>query len=448
MEVHVFRINSEVFDTVLDPAWDGPQTLILVFFASEFGLRPAPLECLRAAFPWSYMLGCSTAGEILGSSLEDHSIVVAVLRFAFTRLRVAYSDTVSGPAVSGLAGEALGRTLAGTNLKGVLVLSEGLNVNGSELVKGIHAALPAQVKVIGALAGDGESFQKTYVLMAAPGKPIQLLSRGAVAVGFRGEAIRFSCGYGGGWSRFGPKHRVTRSKGNVLFELDGQPALQLYKTYLGTLADNLPVSALFFPFAILGEPDDGAEALVRTVLATNEEDQSLTFAGDVHEGFTVQMMFYNQNRLVDGATEAAKKLGKVSNGQALTLAVTCVGRRMVMGEQTEEELEAVMAVLPKGALQVGLYSYGELSPLSTGRSQLLNQSMTLAMIREDSHVLHPMLLRQLRDFDLRQDTAPDAESWSQFVEQVNRIYHEGDQDRDMLERVLRLNRSEMLDLVS
>jgi hypothetical protein len=448
MEVHTFRINSEVFDAAFDPAWDGPQTLVLVFFASEFGLNPAPLECLRAAFPWSYILGCSTAGEILGASLEDHSIVVAVLRFAFTRLRVAYSDTVAGPAVSDLAGETLGRSLAVPNLKGVLVLSEGMNVNGSELVKGIHATLPAHVKVMGALAGDGESFQKTYVLMAAPGEPLRLFSRGAVAVGFRGEAIRFICGHGGGWSRFGAKHRVTRSKGNVVFELDGKPALQLYKSYLGTLADNLPVSALFFPFAILDESEDNSEVLVRTVLATNEEDQSLTFGGDIHEGFIVQLMSYNQNKLVDGATEAAKKLGKIAGGQTLTLAVTCVGRRMVMGEQTKEELEAVMAVLPKGTLQVGLYSYGELSPLSSGRSQLLNQSMTLAMIREDLHVLHPMLMRQLKDFDLSQDTAPDAESWTQFVEQVNRFYLEGDQDRDMLERVLRLNRSEMSSLVS
>ncbi len=381
MEIYNFRLYSDVSEVPSNPAWDGPQTLVLAFFAPEFGLHPAPLERLRAAYPHSFLLGCSTAGEILGASLEDHSVAVAVLHFASTRLCIAQAD-VSGPGVSREAGENLGRALAAPDLKGVFVLSDGLNVNGSELVSGLNAALPAHVTVTGGLAGDGERFQNTHVIVAGPGEAMRPLPRQVGAVGFCGDSIRLASSSKGGWSPFGLERRVTKSEGNVLFELDGKPALELYKTYLGDRAQGLPATALLFPLAILDEAAYGSEFLVRTILAMDEGAQSLTFAGDIPQGATVQLMRCNLDRLVEGAANASENLGEVTEGPAMAIAVTCVGRRMLLGERAEEELEAVLDALHDGTLQVGFYSYGELSPMTAGPCQLHNQTMTLTLIQE------------------------------------------------------------------
>lgn len=383
MEVHVFRMNSAASLAPYSCAWDGRQTLVLAFFAPDFALLPAPLERLRAAFPQSFLLGCSTGGEVIGSSVEDHSVAVAVMRFTSTGLCMAQTHVASGPMASKEAGEKLGYALAAPDLKGVFVLSDGLNVSGSELASGFNAALPPHVKVSGAMAADGERFKNTYVIAAGPGEPVRILDRHVGAVGFCGNSIHLAHGSGGGWSPFGLERCVTRSKGKVLFELDGKPALQLYKNYLGDQAQGLPATALSFPLAILDKTANDSEVLVRSVLGVNEETQSLTFAGDIPQGATVQLMHCHIDRLVEGAASAAEKLGKVAAGPALAIAVTCIGQRMAMRERAEEGLEAVLDTLPEKTPMMGFFAYGELSPLSSGLCQLQNQTMTLTLVQEN-----------------------------------------------------------------
>jgi hypothetical protein len=368
------------------PAWsvdclpdlDGPHTLVLVFGAPEFAGNPEPLCELRRAYPHAQVVGCSTAGEILGTTVSDETLSVAVARFDGTELATAVAPVPSDDA-SYAAGQSLAGSLTRPDLRGVLVLSDGLRVNGSELVRGLRAALPASVVITGGLAGDGDRFGATWVLH---GDHVE--SGRVVAVGFYGDRVRLGHGSKGGWDIFGPERRVTRSSGNRLYELDGQPALELYKTYLGERAAALPASALLFPLAVRADeaPD---RQLVRTVLAVDEATQSMTFAGDIPEGSFAQLMRANFDRLIDGAGEAAAMvpLGAVNGGPTLSVAISCVGRRLVLGERTEEELEATLEVLPAGTQQVGFYSYGEISPLATGTCELHNQTMTLTTIAED-----------------------------------------------------------------
>jgi hypothetical protein len=203
------------------------------------------------------------------------------------------------------------------------------------------------------------------------------------AVGFYGDRIRIGHGSKGGWDRFGPERLVTRSNGNVLYELDGRPALGLYKEYLGDRASGLPATGLLFPLSLRASSAD-SKSLVRTILAVNEEDQSLTFAGDIPKGFLAQLMKANFDRLVHGASEAASstRLSVDGPGPTLAIAISCVGRRLVLGERTEEEIEATMDALPKGTRQIGFYSYGEISPYATGSCDLHNQTMTLTTLSE------------------------------------------------------------------
>src|SRR5262249_16881694 len=93
----------------------------------------------------------------------------------------------------------------------------------------------------------------------------------------------------------------------------------------------------------------------------------------------------NFDRLITGASDAAlmtRKTGGTGESAKLGIAISCVGRRLVLGERTEEELEATAEVLPKHSVQVGFYSYGEISPYASGRCDLHNQTMTITVMGE------------------------------------------------------------------
>jgi len=330
MELATFRYTPEEgFSLPTLPALDSANTVVMVFGAPELSDRPAPLEALSSAYPSSHVIGCSTAGEVCGTELRDESLAIAVARFERTTTRLATAK-VQSAADSFEAGRSIGAQMWTPDLKAVFVLSDGLHVNGSDLVRGLNAVLPREVIVTGGMAGDGPRFASTWVL--SDRKPVSGI---VSAVGFYGDSVRVGHGCRGGWDLFGPERTVTRSEGNLLYELDGRPALDLYKTYLGERAAGLPATALLFPLAIRSDNSE-QNRLVRTVLAVDEKAQSMTFAGDVPQGSLVQLMRANFDRLIEGAAEAGRHSLMHSVGDEPTLAVliSCVGRRMSGSNQT------------------------------------------------------------------------------------------------------------------
>ncbi len=378
MEVHTLGYDPKKRWSVKNrPRVDSRRTLVLLFGSSSFLESPDPLSELLDEYRESVVIGCSTAGEILGRQIFDESVSVAIVRFDQTDLRMA-SAPAGSAGDSFAAGRQIARQLNDSRLQGIFVLSDGLRVNGSELVRGLNSEVSPSVVVTGGLAGDGDRFRRTWVLQDRRPQ-----SGYVTAVGFYGDRIRIGHGSKGGWDRFGPERRVTKSEGNVLFELDGRPALQLYKEYLGDRASGLPATGLLFPLALRAKQTD-SKSLVRTILSVNEHEQSLTFAGDIPEGAYAQLMKANFDRLVQGASEAATSTKLLADGDSssLAIAISCVGRRLVLGGRTEEETEATLDVLPKGTKQVGFYSYGEISPYTAGTCDLHNQTMTLTTLSE------------------------------------------------------------------
>ena len=379
MNVHTFTLKSgQQNELIAHPIQDSTQSLVIMFGASGFFESPELVHRVCEAYAGATVMGCSTSGEIFDAEITDNSLAVGVLEFERTNLKMA-SAPIQDAKNSHAAGEKLGRELNGEKLRGLFVLSDGLKVNGSELVRGLNSVLPEDVVITGGLAGDGSRFQRTWVLQEGC-----LQSEYVTAVGLYGDAVRIGHGCKGGWDIFGPERCVTRSEGNILFELDGKPALQLYKKYLGERAKELPAAGLLFPLA-LRTGVDGDEKLVRTILAVDEDKQSMTFAGDIPQSSMVQLMRANFDRLVEGAGQAATLTGLEKHGQQATfaIAISCVGRRLVLGERTEEEVEATMDAFPHGTKQIGFYSYGELSPYVNGRCDLHNQTMTLTTISEE-----------------------------------------------------------------
>lgn len=378
MQLSTYQYSSAVgWNEPLNAELDSENTLLIIFGASDLEPLKAGLDDLRGVFRCAIWIGCSTAGEIYGSTLNDHTLTVAVMKFSKSTVRLAAYENAHADR-SFQAGTYLANQLAAPDLKAVFMISDGLSVNGSELVNGLSLDLPKSVVVTGGLAGDGSRFEKTWVMVDKVPK-----SNYITAVGLYGEHLGVGHGSQGGWDVLGPKREVTRAQGNVLFTLDGQPALELYKKYLGERAAGLPATGLLFPLAIRNElEEDGLT--VRTILAVNEEDNSITFAGDIPQGAMVQLMRANFDRLIDGAADAAKSISfsDFEEGSLLTIAISCVGRRLVLSQRVEEEIEAVLESLPHEQPLIGYYSYGELSPLASGRCDLHNQTMTLTSFWE------------------------------------------------------------------
>jgi hypothetical protein len=351
--------------------------LVLLFGGTSTLKDQKHLDRIKKAYPEAHLFGCSTAGEICGTQVSDDSLVVTAVSFDHTRLEGAQIK-ISEVENSYQAGVRLAQSMDKNDLSHVLVLSDGLKINGSELVKGLTIHLPEKVAITGGLSGDGGKFEETLVLLDDQPR------KDTVAVlGLYGNRLKVGYGSFGGWDSFGPERLVTKSKGNVLYELEGRSALELYKTYLGEHAQGLPATGLLFPLSL--RTKEGETGVVRTILSVSEKEQSMTFAGDVPEGAYVHLMKANFDRLIDGAVEAAKTSYRAigSSSPDLAILISCVGRKMVLKQRIEEEVEGVREVLGDNAILTGFYSYGEISPSLPGSAcKLHNQTMTITTLTE------------------------------------------------------------------
>lgn len=302
MKIESFQyIQNQGWSIQTFPELDSENTLILVFASSVFRANSKPIEELAQAYKKSKIIGCSTAGEIFGPNIFDNSISVAVAQFESTKLQIAKTD-VKDTEDSYEAGVHLSKSLhQKQNLQSIFVLSDGLNVNGSELIKGLNQNAGKGVIITGGLAGDGADFNNTWIIYDG-----KIVDHCIGAVGFYGDQIHVGHGSRGGWDIFGPERIITRSKANILYELDNQPALKLYKTYLGDRASELPAAGLLYPLAIRNPSVPDSQHIVRTILGVNEEEQSLIFAGDLPKGYYAQLMRANFDRLIVSANEAGE----------------------------------------------------------------------------------------------------------------------------------------------
>lgn len=350
--------------------------LVLCFAEKEILQKEKTHEILDEKFPNADIVICSTAGEIYQNTVHESSLTVVALEFDKTDLASAsvnirdFSDSYS--AANGLVNK-----LPKEDLKYIMVFSDGSLVNGSELVKGLNDAVGKDILITGGLAGDAANFQSTLT-----GLNENASEGNIIAIGFYGHQILVTHGSKGGWDMFGLEKEITKSATNILYEIDGNNALDFYKRYLGPDVENLPASALLFPLAVT-EP--GAERhVVRTILSINEEEKSMTFAGDVPIGSKVRLMKANFDKITDAASKAAFNSIKDNNLKPdFSLLISCVGRKLILGPRIEEEVEIVGETFNNETVMAGFYSYGEISPFNEGGNcQLHNQTMTITSFYE------------------------------------------------------------------
>ncbi|MBU1666953.1 FIST C-terminal domain-containing protein [bacterium] len=375
MQVQVNLYEDGTWKKELDNSLDSSNTLITAFSNKIFKKNEAGFKELYEKFPNSVIIGCSTTGEIYEDELHDGSLSVAIAKFEKTNIVFQHAK-VNQIEDSFNEGSNLAKKFDQNGLKSLFILGDGLGINGSDLVQGFNNVLDRNIIVTGGMASDDGEFKKTWVFVN--NKPC---SNHVTAVGFYGEHIKVDYASEGGWSQFGLERLVTScdTKTSTIYTLDNKPVLELYKNYMGEHAKHLPNSALEFPFLMI-EPD--GDSKIRAIWEANEENQSIKLFGDIKEGNKIIFLKGSTSYLITGAQQAAQNLNYPSNTPVLSLTVSCMGRRAVLKDRTEDEIEIVKETFSDNVSQVGFYSYGELSPRISGKSGLLNQTMTLTVIWE------------------------------------------------------------------
>lgn len=351
--------------------------LVLVF-ADRFLLEDSALiDDIRAQFPYEHLIFGSSAGEILGPYVNDDTVAVTAIEFEKSRFIVKTANILDYQKDTVALGVSLSKSLPKENLKHVLVISEGSFVNGSSIVEGMELGLDASVDLTGGICSDGPRFEKTLVSYKENPKVGEV-----VAIGLYGETLEISFASFGGWFPFGPDRVITKSSQNILYELDNQPALDIYIKYLGEKASELPQSALLYPLNVM---IPGKKIpVVRTILGIDYEKKAMILAGDVPENSVVQFMMVSIDSISAGASEAARlAMLERKTKPEFAFLVSCVGRKMVMDQRVEEEIEEVVELIGKETSIAGFYSYGEIAPFhGENTCELHNQTMTLTLISE------------------------------------------------------------------
>lgn len=351
--------------------------LVLVFANRMLLQKDEVLQDIRNEFPYEHIVFGSTSGEIIHNNVFDNSIVVTAIDFQKSTFQIKTANILDFEKDAKKLGETLYEKMPKEQLKHLFVLSEGSFVNGSSLIEGLEKNIKNAIPISGGMCGDDAKFEKTLASYKENPKEGEV-----VLIGFYGETLEISFASFGGWSTFGPERIITKSEANILYEIDDQPALDLYKKYLGDKANRLPEASLLYPLNVT--PKGKKQPVVRTILGIDNENQSMTLAGDVPINSRVQLMMASVDAIAEGANEAAKLAMKNrKTPPQLALLVSCVGRKLVMNQRVEEEIERVQEVVGEQTAITGFYSYGEMAPFSNHTfCDLHNQTMTLTLISE------------------------------------------------------------------
>lgn len=361
-------------DSLIEKLGQRPDACWL-FCAPDNGLQDLVAGAFDAVGTKNFV-GCTTDGEISTAGFSNGSAVLAGIATDQINFQVAYTSGISRD--GDWAGRQLAEALSRTS-RHVQVLSDGLTGNGSAIARGMTAVFGPDVPISGGAAGDSRQFKRTWQFIGN-----RVLSDSAVAIGMSGN-FHVGTGVRSGWFPAGMPRKVTRARGNVVYEFDGEPALAVYRMYLGPLADKLPAIGVQFPFGIVDESLGlGKDPILRAPMALSEQDGSVTFAGEVPEGATMVLTTGGLGEsLLEASAEAARRaLFDLGNSTpAMIFFYSCMARKIVLGPRTGEETSRICSVIGKRVPITGFYTYGEYCPSKRGSECMLhNETATVTVV--------------------------------------------------------------------
>jgi len=356
--------------------------LTLLFASPEHPLQNV-LAAARGKLAGT-VIACSTAGEIDGVDMQQGGIAAFMFAWGNAQHRAEPLTPLEADGESA----AIALTAAHVNLSasarvegqtaGIsLVFGDGLHPGFEALVAKMRQRLPPHHAVVGGGAGDGGRLERTFV-----GLDGAVASAAATAVHIA-SASPWGVGVGHGAEPIGERMTVTKASGNVVHELDGRPALEVYRELAErrgiALADDAAVKQLLIEYE-LGIHFFDDLARVRAGVATMP-DGSVVCAGEVPEGASVSFVHGDPERYV-AAAQAAAQSAKDALGQAEVagvLVISCVTRGIVIGERYGEEVAAVRRVFGDAPVG-GFLSYGEVARVRGKMDGYHNNSLVVVAV--------------------------------------------------------------------
>jgi len=230
---------------------------LVMVFGNRYMLEDASIyKQVSALFPDGHIVFGSTSGEIINEAVQERTIVLTAIAFEKSSFIVRTKNVKDFENNDFDLGQALMKEFPKDDLKYFFLVSEGSTVNDSALIKGFENGKSKNIGLSGGLCGDDDRFEKTLASYNQNPKEGEV-----VAIAFYGDTLEITSANFGGWTSFGPERIITKSDNNILYELDGKPALDLYKRYLGDKAKELPKSALLYPLSVVTKENEEAIVL-------------------------------------------------------------------------------------------------------------------------------------------------------------------------------------------
>jgi hypothetical protein len=360
-----FKAGKEATNEALSKLKEKKPNVLIVFASPKFNHQKL-LDGITSITKDTPMIGGTTGGEISTEAISDDSIVIMAIHSNKIKFATALGKNISKNELNA------GKQLA-TNLlnqipkklaKTLIMVPDGLAGNGTEIIKGAQSILGEYFEIVGGSLGDKSDFKKTYQYYN--GKVYENSVPGLLL----GGNIKTATGIRSGWESIGNKMKVTKSESNIVYELDNEPALDFYEKVLGPVrSKKLPGIALEYPFGMIDEKAmiNGKEMYfqLRAPLSIDKNKKSITFAAAIPEGKYVTITTASRNSIIGGSASASKQAKETFKGKKIDLMLIfdCIGRKLVLGKRTQEEITAVQNTLGKNIPMIGFFTYGEIGPI-------------------------------------------------------------------------------------
>lgn len=315
--------------------------------------------------PNCHIIGSTTDGEILDANVTTTKTVLSFTSFEKISLKIDYVEYDETFNIN--SAYLLSKKIYQDNIKLIISFADGLSTNGEQFLKGISKPY-SDVIVSGGLSADNSMFNETFVFTKN-----KIVSNGAVAVSLSGDLEVFT-GYNFNWKSIGKTLTVTQAIDNIVSKIDGKNAFDTYKYYLGEeVTKRLPAIGIEFPLVVKRDGISLARAVTGVL-----KDGSLRFAGEIKVGEQVRFAYGNSEMILKSSTLIPQRL--LDFAPESIFVYSCMARRRFMNHLIEKELDPLFQIDTIS----GFFTYGEFFTNSGNSAKLMNQTMTILAIKENS----------------------------------------------------------------
>jgi hypothetical protein len=324
------------------------------------------------------LLGCTTAGEIVNESLHEAAISCLLMDVKRTDYKLIFCENKKSIFETGQ--QLRHKADAAFANPALIVTSAGVVNDGEEIVRGLKAAeIPREIPLFGGLAGDDLSITNTYIFSRK-----KITHDGMAAIVFDNDKIEIKGIATSGWQALGTAHTITKAKGNLIYTINNEPALDFFIRFFG-FHDNANVKgkqistiSAQYPLQVMRGNDE--YAVLRSPIKGDDETRSLMLVGALREGDRFRFSISPGIEVIDQTIAELKSfLHDTMDADALIL-FSCKGRHAALGPFLEDELQGIYEHWKKP--MVGFLTYGEIGNVRNGICEFHNETCSLLAIKE------------------------------------------------------------------